>query len=60
MSHNNLVPSLEEMIEGRLAELLYAGYITPSVYQAADIGSEVALGIMMGYLDTCLDLPAVH
>lgn len=52
------VPSLEEIIVGRLDELVDAGHITQSVRDVAEMGNVIALGIMVGYLDTCLEMPS--
>ena len=54
----DMVPSFGELIGARLAEILHAGFITPSIYEAAVTSGPVALGVVAGYLDTCLDLPS--
>jgi hypothetical protein len=47
---------VESLLDGRLRDLLTAGYITDSIYQAASDSPAVALGIITGYLDTCWEI----
>jgi hypothetical protein len=50
--------TLQIVFGERLRELVSDGQITESIYQAAQDSPAVAHGIIMGYLDTCWDLPA--
>lgn len=51
------VPALGELIGSKLYELLRAGQITYSIYQAAVCSGTVSLEVMRGYLDACYQLP---
>jgi hypothetical protein len=50
--------SLQVVFGERLRELVGDGHVTESIYLAAQESPAVAHGIIMGYLDSCWDLPA--
>lgn len=54
----DFLPTLQQLTERRLDELVEAGHITESVRAVAATGEAIALGIMVGYLDTCLEMPS--
>ncbi len=53
--------TVKSQLDARLRELVTADQITESIYLAAVDRPAIACGILMGYLETCWDLPpAIH
>jgi hypothetical protein len=51
---NDALPNVDDVIQDRLEELLFGGYITQIGYQEAILGNPVPQQSLVDFLEACL------